>query len=79
MDDKSLQGIQEMQGALRMNGAGGPERQRKNWDVDAIQGKCLMDILRTKERKRQQGPLAAFFLCSLSARFRRKSILNVHT
>ena len=79
MDDKSLQGIQEMQGALRMNGAGGPERQRKNRDVDAIQGKCLMDILRTKERKRQQGPLAAFFLWSLSARFRRKSILNVHT
>ena len=79
MDDKSLQGIQEMQGALRMNGAGGPERQRKNREVEAIHGKWCKNILPLKERKRQQGPLAAFFLCSLSARFRRKSILNVHT
>ena len=78
-DDLRLQGILEMHGALRMNGAGSPERQRKNRDVEAIQGKCLLNILRRKERKRQQGPLAAFFLWSLSARFRRKSILNVHT
>jgi len=78
-DDYCIHGSREMHRDLRMNGAGGSERQRKNRDVDAIQGKCLMDILRTKERKRQQGPLAAFFLWSLSARFRRKSILNVHT
>jgi hypothetical protein len=57
-----------------MNGAGGSERQRKNRDVDAIQGKCLMNILLMKERKRQQGYLAAFFF----ARFLLDSAANLY-
>lgn len=51
-DENCIHGSREMHRDLRMNGAGGSERQRKNRDVDAIQGKYLMNILLRKERKK---------------------------